>query len=455
MPNRFPIANGNWSDPTIWNAGLGLPTSSDMVFANNKIVTIDQNINVLGLSGTSTTGISASGYFIASDGISIKANLTSSNSPITTFSVSPLILSNGTTAVNPTLVLTGSMNVSLTGSITQGVSGCITIVHMGTGTLNILGSTLDYGSVAGGSYNNGQILIYTGSVNIIGNATTAGSTGTPGIWNWFGRLNIVGNLQAKLNQVATTIYSICVLNEYGTVNLTGNITATSINQAAYSAHGIQNNAGTVNITGNLFSSGSNAPCVANASALAITNITGNVTAGTTAAALSNGATGGIISCIGQVNASTTAGAYFSSGTTATNIFSGPFINSGSRNAVYCYNIQLYNNVTTRYTIGVSGSSSTITLSSADQYTGLPILTDVRFGVAYGPGNSVTGSMRVPDSRSVSFGVPVDQTVGATLAKPEDLWNIATTSLTASNSIGQRLASTLSSASMAAIVNAFG
>jgi hypothetical protein len=41
-----------------------------------------------------------------------------------------------------------------------------------------------------------------------------------------------------------------------------------------------------------------------------------------------------------------------------------------------------------------------------------------------------------------------------IAKPEDLWNYAVTALTASNSIGQRLASTSTSASSAAIVNAF-
>jgi hypothetical protein len=63
-------------------------------------------------------------------------------------------------------------------------------------------------------------------------------------------------------------------------------------------------------------------------------------------------------------------------------------------------------------------------------------------------------MNVPHPNSVSWGVPVDQTSGSALAKPEDLWNVAITSLTASNSIGQRLANASTSASMAAIINAF-
>ena len=453
MPNRWPIANGNWSDAAIWSGSI-IPTASDDVYANNRIVTLDQDINVLRLSTVNITGVSASGYFVASDGISIKANIFGSTSPITTYPVSPLILLQGVTAVNPTLLLTGSMNVNLTGSITQGASGCIAIVHMGTGTLNISGSTFDLGSAAGGTYNNGQILLYTGSINVIGNLTSVTTTGAPGLWNWYGRVNVIGNLQARINS-GTTIFSCCIYNQYGTINVTGNITATSINQGSYSAHGIDNLAGVVNVVGNLNSSASNAACIANSSNLGVINHTGIVTAGTTAAALSNGATGGVISCIGQVNASTTAGAYFSSGTTATNIFSGPFINSGSRNAIYCYNVRLYDDNTTRYTIGVSGSTNTISLVSPDQVTGVPSGSDVRFGTTYGPGNELTGSMQVPNPQSVSVAVAVDNTVGTAIAKPEDLWNYAVTSLTASNSIGQRLANTATSASNAAIITAFG
>jgi hypothetical protein len=156
-----------------------------------------------------------------------------------------------------------------------------------------------------------------------------------------------------------------------------------------------------------------------------------------------------------LQASTTANAVSSTSTTATNIFSGPLINSGSRNAIYCYNVRLYDDVTTRYTIGVSGSANTISLLSPDQVTGVPSGSDVRFGTTYGPGNELTGSMRVPDPRSVSWGIAVDATSGSAIAKSEDLWNYAVTSLTASNSIGQRLANAATSASNAAIVTAFG
>jgi hypothetical protein len=94
------------------------------------------------------------------------------------------------------------------------------------------------------------------------------------------------------------------------------------------------------------------------------------------------------------------------------------------------------------------------LFSPDQVTGVPSGSDVRAGVIYGPGNELTGSMNVPHPNSVSYGVAVDNTTGSALVKPEDLWNMAITELTSSNSIGQRLASTATSASNAAIVSSF-
>ncbi len=81
-------------------------------------------------------------------------------------------------------------------------------------------------------------------------------------------------------------------------------------------------------------------------------------------------------------------------------------------AIYCYNVRLYDDVTTRYTIGVSSSNDTITLFSPDQVVGVPSGSNVRAGVIYGPGNELTGSMAVPHPNSVSWGVPVDNTSGA-------------------------------------------
>jgi len=453
MANRWPISSGNWSDAAIWSGSL-IPTTSDLVFANNKIVTIDQDINVLGLSAASTTGVSSSGYFIATNGISIKADLTGSNLATTTVSVLPMVLGLSVTNINPTLLVQDSASINLTGSIIQGQAGsCITLVHKSTGVVNISGSTVDIASTAGGTFNNSAILLYNGTLNVIGNITSATTSQTPGVWNWYGTVNVIGNLQARRFS-PTTLLSCCIYNENGIINLTGNITATSIGQNAYGAHGIANSSGIVNITGNLFSSSSVAPCVINGTSAGIINITGNVLGGLSSPAVSNGATSGVISIIGQIQASTSSVGFASSATTATNLLSGPFINSGSRNAIYCYNVQLYNNISTRYTIVTSGSVNSTNLVAPEQIIGIPSGSNVRSNILYGPGNELTGSMYVPHPNSVSYGIAVDNTVGTAIVKPEDVWNIAVTSLTASNSIGQRLANTITTASMQGIVNAF-
>ena len=54
MPNRWPIASGNWSDSAIWSGSI-IPTASDDVYANNRIVTIDQNITVTSLRNSAIT----------------------------------------------------------------------------------------------------------------------------------------------------------------------------------------------------------------------------------------------------------------------------------------------------------------------------------------------------------------------------------------------------------------
>ena len=290
MANRWPIANGNWSDSTIWSGSL-IPTASDLVFANNKIVTLDQDINVLGLSTKTTTGVSSSGYFIATDGISIKADLTGSDLATTTVSVLPMVLS-GTTNINPTLLVQDSASINLTGSIIQGQAGsCITLIHKSTGIINMSGSTVDLGSTAGGVFNNGAILLYNGILNVLGNITTATTSQTPGVWNWYGTINVIGNLQAVIFK-PVVIRSCCIYNESGIINLTGNIIGNSTTQVAYGAHGIVNSAGIVNITGNLFSSSSTAPCVINGTNAGIINITGNVLGGLSSPAASNGITSG-------------------------------------------------------------------------------------------------------------------------------------------------------------------
>lgn len=435
MPNRWPIASGSWSNSAIWSGSL-IPTASDDVFLNNQTVTLDQNIIVRSINNTATGSAIAGGQLnILSD-----YNITATPNGMNSFGASVSngfiqYYNSGSITITSTLLASrytlGNINngtITIVGDVRHPVNnstGLITVTNVSSGTINIVGN-----------------IVATVTSNLVNYAVYNATNGT---------INVIGNVSAGTNQ--GSCHGI-VNNSNGTVNVTGNITGGSV--GATSGFGVANvSTGIVNITGNV-NGGSAVTChgVNNAS-IGIINLTGNITAGTSTSVGINSITAGIINVIGQLQATTLNNAISSTSTTATNIFSGPFINSGSRNAIYCYNVQLYDDVTTRYTIGISGSSNTISLLSPDQVTGVPSGSDVRFGTIYGPGNELTGSMRVPHPNSVSVGVAVDTTSGSAITKPEDLWNYALTSLTASNSIGQRLANTISSQSMAAVVSAFG
>ena len=414
MPNRWPIASGNWSNAAIWSGSI-IPTASDDVFLNNRVITLDQNITVVSIDNVAT------GSAVAGGRIEIYGN----------FNISASIVKCTGAHVSSAPQTTGPGLVSFYGTGSSTITAQITNSSLGPVTFN--GST--------------------GTLNILGNVTApinGGASSTAVINGSTGTVNIVGNISSSNNNAQN--YG--VVNNAGTVNVTGNVVAGSSNGTNPTI--ANNNTGVVNVTGNISGcpfafAGTTQNAIAH-NGVGSVNVTGNVIAFRTAGIASTIAN--TISVIGQCIASLSASAVTSTSTTATNIFTGPLINSGSRNAIYCYNIQMYKNAVTSYQIGVSGSANIITLLSEDQAPGMPASANVRTGVIYGPTNAITGSMAVPNPNSVSVGVAVDNTVGSALVKPEDLWNYAIVSMTASNSIGQRLAAASTSASMAAIINAF-
>jgi hypothetical protein len=84
MAIRFAITGGTWSSTSTWNDGatLGIPTSADDVYTNNRIVNIDTSFNVSSLNNTGflplvslpaippmTTNSLPSGFVTASSGL--------------------------------------------------------------------------------------------------------------------------------------------------------------------------------------------------------------------------------------------------------------------------------------------------------------------------------------------------------------------------------------------------
>jgi hypothetical protein len=68
---------------------------------------------------------------------------------------------------------------------------------------------------------------------------------------------------------------------------------------------------------------------------------------------------------------------------------------------------------------------------------MPNESDVRSGTSYALGNK-TGTMAVPSTSSVAFGILVDNTTGTAVLTPENVWNTLTSTMTTSGSIGSRL-----------------
>jgi len=56
MALRVAVSNGNWSNPSTWNAGL-IPTAGDIAASNGYTVTIDVNINVDSITNTAASPV--------------------------------------------------------------------------------------------------------------------------------------------------------------------------------------------------------------------------------------------------------------------------------------------------------------------------------------------------------------------------------------------------------------
>jgi hypothetical protein len=77
-----------------------------------------------------------------------------------------------------------------------------------------------------------------------------------------------------------------------------------------------------------------------------------------------------------------------------------------------------------------------TLYTSNTLPGVPQQTDVRQGVTYNFG--LTGSLAMPDPTTVKTGVATDNTTGSAILTPQDMFDVATQTLTDSGSIGNLL-----------------
>jgi hypothetical protein len=402
MANVYAIKTGNWSDPTVWNTGA-LPTSADDVFANGFTVTIDQTVNVLSIRTTAASPAIAGGGFLLNSSIIVtlsgsgiiagSSNCVTYSQSTGTSTINGTVRGSATTANIYGILYSGSANLNINGAVTSGPTVnafAYPIAKTGSGILTVVGNVTAIGGVNAGTaiYNSG-----TGTVNITGNIYATNGTG-------YGH---------GLQNVA-----IC------TINVTGDIYGGNVNPG--NSFGLYNTgASTINITGNLYSSTINSSVFSNAA--------------------------GYISIIGSLNASNGSSAFQSGNASAINLLSGPFICATYGTYPFqCFRMHLIPSVSTYFEFRDETTNGALfpgaiapptRLISPASASDAPAQSDVRLGVVYA-NSSQTGTCAIPNTGSVAYGIPVDNTVGTAVINAEDIWKIPLSSISTSGSIGLRV-----------------
>ena len=165
MATRYAVANGNWSATATWDGGT-LPGAADDVYANNRTVTIDQDVTVVSLrnAALASPAITAGGTF----------NAPTSGTRVVNANV--ISTTNGGIVTIPA----GTVNFTLNGNITAGTNANATF-SMGTYTF-ITESLSNYpvvtinGNITGGSVTSSEGVRHGGgSLYVTG--TVRGGTG--------------------------------------------------------------------------------------------------------------------------------------------------------------------------------------------------------------------------------------------------------------------------------------
>jgi len=479
MAFRWAVINGNWSDTATWNNGatLGVPTGSDIASCNNFNVVINTNANVTlltnALSG-STTNPGGGQYFL-NNGITITAAGTGSTPGIWPFapqaSGSLIVISGSNSAtISGSMRMPGAqfsgggqgygITMSATSSLT--ISGSVSgiaflnnnqaITHASIGTLRIFGTV--EGAPGQGSVNNAHCIVTsnTGITNITGDVyhwgfntnaanspiflSTAAHTliitgsvyqgdfATVTINNSTGNSNIFisGSLIGRTTGGQATIFKATT----GNITVIGNILGQSVGGSSIS----HTSTGNIIISGSIIKIGVGIPI--STTGASTTVVTGSIsfTGSISGPVISSTSTSGLVRL-------TTMGAGF-------NTF----------NPIFSPKIQFFSDSTPTYTLQSDTFNKDVIFYDTSFTSSLPAQTNVRSGSLYGGTNQFSGSMSIPPTGSVRYGVPVDNTTGSAILTPQDILTYAVSSLTGSNSIGARLQNIATVQTTAATIAAF-
>lgn len=457
MANRWPISTGNWSNAAIWSGSL-IPTASDDVFTNNQIVFVDTDVTIRSIRNSATGSAVASAAqancFYLNNGVTLTANAGGVIGAVTNAAFFPTIIVSGSSSATIIANVTSSVqygnaillgngaSLTITGSIRPVSAGPQhrTIISASTGSLRISGSILNSG------------VTYFGSTIWLTAATRVDIVGTV-----FGSIDASAFYTIESGAAAIVTITGSLIGGSSSGTLIGNLStgtciiSGSVTSGAGGLGILNNSTGTIIITGSVTAVSGYG--INNAST-GLVSVLGSVTAGTGNSGIIS-TTAGRITVIGPVSSSISFPGVQSTSTTAINTFTGPFLNANNRNAVYAQNIQLISGSTPTWTFDTETYGGTKTLYTSGSVAGYPSASNVRQGTIFGDANQFTGTVAIPAASNVIRGASVDNGTGSASFNTQNVWAYATASMTASNSIGNRLRNIATVATDAALITTKG
>jgi hypothetical protein len=368
---------------------------------------------------------------------------------------------NGATNLVTVTATTGTVTLTLGSIITPRTAGSdVMINYSGNCDFILNGTTINANQISSGT--GAQVTISKTSAGTLTiNSNLAGSAGGSGDSNkntlnsTAGNTVINGNITGGIS-AASANFSYTINQSAGNLTINGNITGGGVLSSGNSglisilfsgqtltvsgtitgggaAIAVSTAATNINVSGSVLG-GSGAVGLACSSAATI-NIIGPITPSSAASAVSlSGAS--TLTYSGSLASSANQPAIISSNASATNIFTGPFINTNNTMAVQCANMKLTADANTYW------DYNDITLFSPEQLAFYPSASDIRQGTTYADG-TVSGSLAMPPATAVIAGTPTDNTTGSAVLTPAQLqdavWGRDLSQMTETGSIGNRLA----------------
>jgi hypothetical protein len=111
MPDKWPLANGNWSNAANWNGGTK-PVAGDDVFADGRTIAMDEDPICASIRTTQRSGGTTGGVFNVTANRTIPANIIAGSSTVISATTAIIINVTGTVTASATANAITSTNAN-------------------------------------------------------------------------------------------------------------------------------------------------------------------------------------------------------------------------------------------------------------------------------------------------------------------------------------------------------